>query len=740
MNDASLDHFLGRMDDEYLAQFSPTEISQHARMVNHLGGERPVTLSLVPEGSQLLTVTVVAFDYFAALSTITGILTSFGFDIQDAKAFTFEDRNKAGDPSARRKGRLPLRKQIVDVFLVRYQGERLIDTSLQERVEEALTLAFRLLDQGKLYEARAVVNRRLTEGLSKMTHARLDLIARIEVTFDNTRSEQWTVMNVHSKNSFAFLYALSNALSLRGIYIHGMRTHSRGNTIHDTLLVSTRQGGKLEAEYEQEAVRSAATLIKRFTQYLPSAPDPAKAMEHFDRFLDKLFDAGTSEQTVALLSVSKKDSLDFLARLFGASDFLWEDFLRMRFEVLLPVLEDFHHTGRMRSKADLELELTEWMAEPATFEERRDVLNLWKDRETFRIDVRHLLEPQGVLSRFSNSLSALAEVLLDRAYIECHAAMTTVYGVPCLDTGEICAFTICGLGKFGGRELGYASDLEVLFLYAGEGRTTGAEPLDNAEYFDRLAESMMDFIRSRPEGIFHFDTRLRPFGSGAARLATSFDEFCSYYSSAGDAEPFERQSLIKLRWVAGNEPLGSAAEEHRHRFVYSEEPWDFTIARDIRERQKRELVAPNTFNVKISAGGLIDIEYAVQYLQIIRGNSHEELRTPSTQAALEVLGRLGIVSRTDERECREAYTFLRALSDALRIVRGNAKDLILPERDTEEYTFLARRLGYLDVDWEFAAQRLHDEIEQYRHIAHTFFNNTSKDSGSDGNQCRDVRL
>ena len=717
MNDSSLDHFLGRIDDEYLVQFSQTDISQHAKMVDLLSGERPVTISLVPEESQVLTVTVAAFDYFAALSTITGILTSFEFDIQDAKAFTFEDQGKVGKP--------PLRKQIVDVFLVRYQDERLIDTSLQERVEDALTSAFRLLDQNKLYETRAVVNRRLTESMSKMTHARLDLIAQIEVTFDNARSERWTVMNVHSKNSFAFLYALSNALSLRGIYIHGMRTQSRGNTIHDTLLVSSRQGRKLEAEHEQEAIRSAATLIKRFTQYLPSAPDPAKAMEHFDRFLDKLFDEGIPDQTSAVLNFGKKDSLDFLARLFGASDFLWEDFLRMRFEVLLPVLEDFQHTGRMRSRVSLESELTEWMAKPATFEERRDTLNLWKDRETFRIDVRHILEPQGVLSRFSNALSNLAEILLDRAYIECHKALTSAYGVPCLATGTPCAFTICGLGKFGGRELGYASDLEVLFLYAGEGKTTGAESLDNAEYFDRLAEAIMDFIRSRPEGIFHFDTRLRPFGDGAARLATSFEEFRSYYSPTGDAEPFERQALIKLRWVAGDEQLGSAAAEHRHRFVYSGEPWDFTIARDLRERQKRELIAPNRFNVKMSAGGLIDIEYAAQYLQIIHGTLHEALRTPSTQAALEVLGRLGIISRTDERRCRETYIFLRALSDALRIVRGNAKDLILPEQDTEEYAFLARRLGHLEADWDFAAQHLHDEIEKYRHIAHTFFNKTS---------------
>ena len=725
MDDSSLDDFLGRMDHEYRAQFSLAAISQHAQLVNRLSGEQPVALSIVPEESELFTVTVVAFDYFAALSTITGILTSFGFDIQDAKAYTCKDQRKTTrDHGARRKGVSHNKAQIVDVFLAQYQGEVPINTTFQEHIEGALISAFQLLDQDRLYEARGAVNRRLAEGLSKMPRASLDLIARIEVTFDNTRSERWTVVNVYSKNSFAFLYAMSNALSLRGIYIHGMKTHSRGNKVHDTFLISDRQGARLEDEDKQRMVRSATTLIKRFTQYLPSAPDPAKAMEYFDRFLDKLLDQETPDQTLTLLSLTKKDNLGFLARLFGASDFLWEGFLRTRFDMLLPVLEDFHHTGRARSKSELELELAEWLTPLETFEQRRDTLNLWKDRETFRIGVRHLLEPQGGLSRFSSLLSNLAEVLLDRAYIECHAALTATHGTPCRETGEPCAFTICGLGKFGGRELGYASDLEVLFLYEGEGAATGTEPLDNAEYFDQLAESIMDFIRSRPEGIFHFDTRLRPFGSGAARLATPFDDFCSYYSATGEAEPFERQALNKLRWVAGNEALGLAAEKHRHQFVYSGEPWDFTTARDIRERQKRELVAPNAFNVKISAGGLIDIEYAVQYLQIVHGKSHEELRTPSTQAALEALGRLGLISRTDERECREAYVFLRALSDALRIVRGNAKDLILPKRDTEEYAFLARRLGYLDVDWKSAAEHLHDKIERYRHIAHAFFNNT----------------
>jgi len=727
MNDFSADYFREQMSDEYCVQFSQAEISGHVKMINSLSGNKTVALSIVQGKSKMFTVTVTAVDYFSALSTITGVLTSFGFNIQDATAYTIAPREKTPRNEVQNN-----KKYIIDVFIARYEGKSAIDEKFLEGIENGLTFLFQLLEESKFYEVRMSVNRWLAEGLSKITHIPLDLIAKIEVNFDNTLSEHWTIMNVYSKNSFAFLYAMSNALSLRGIYIYGIKTSSVGDDIHDTFLISDRRGYKLEDEHKQQTVRNAAVLIKRFTQYLPLAPDPAKAMEHFDRFLDKILDQDIPDQQSTFLSFSKKNNLDFLARFFGASDFLWEDFLRVRFDALLPVLEDFNRTGKTRTKSELNLELKEWLDPTHTFEERRDTLNVWKDRETFRIDVRHLLEPQGVLSRFSNSLSNLAEVLLDRAYVECGTALSAIHGLPRLKNGEPCAFTICGLGKFGGRELGYASDLEVLFIYQGQGVTTGAIPLDNAEYFDRLSESIMNFIYSRPEGIFHFDTRLRPFGDGAARLSTLFEEFCSYYSDCGQAEQFERQALNKLRWVAGDSALGLSVEEHGHRFVYSGSFWDFEAANNIRERQKRELVAPNTFNVKISAGGLIDIEYAVQYLQIVHGEAHEELRTPSTQAALEVLGRLGLISRENERECREAYVFFRSLSDALRIVRGNAKDLILPKLNTNEYAFLARRMGYLDVDWEVAADHLCKEVEKHRHVANTFFRNTIK--GCIGNQ------
>ncbi len=117
--------------------------------------------------------------------------------------------------------------------------------------------------------------------------------------------------------------------------------------------------------------------------------------------------------------------------------------------------------------------------------------------------------------------------------------------------------------------------------------------------------------------------------------------------------------------------------------------------------------------MKYSAGGLLDIEYAVQYLQIMHGHRHSALRTSQTVSALDQLRRLKILDQETWTDLRDAYFFLRALIDALRIVRGHYKDLILPERQTEEFTFLARRMGYGQRDWEHGRKKLQEEIQHH---------------------------
>jgi glutamate-ammonia-ligase adenylyltransferase len=227
-------------------------------------------------------------------------------------------------------------------------------------------------------------------------------------------------------------------------------------------------------------------------------------------------------------------------------------------------------------------------------------------------------------------------------------------------------------------------------------------------------------IDARQDGIFHVDLRLRPHG-GKGALASPLGALRDYYRAGGGAAPFERQALIKLRFVAGDEALGREVLALRDAFVWSGEPWDREDALRLRERQARELVSPGRFNVKLSRGGMVEVEYAVQYLQIQHGRAHPELRTPQTLQALGVLRDLGLLSPAEHDDLRESYLFSRRLADALRMVRGNARDLVLPLEDSEDFRFLARRLGYGRAHWHEGARALAADVARHRDRVASFF-------------------
>jgi len=715
--------FFSRMDEDYFSTYTPEEICAHLRMSCALDPEHPVQCKITPRGEGEFDILIVGFDYSSEFSIFCGLLSAFGFDIRAGNIYSFArqaSEAKRPQPRRQRVARPTTRspRKIVDVFNVRLKPGETFDASRRNEFEQELHTLIRLLAAGSFQEARERLNRYLVERLEQVNAQLTGLLYPVEVQFDNRLSPDWTVMDVRSQDAPAFLYAFSNALAMRGIYIHKVRIQSVGPEVRDQFFISDRWGRKIEDEREQKTLSMAVVLIKQFTYFLPSAPDPAKALRHFDQFLDKTMEEGLAEEVMSFFV--GREGMELLAHLLGSSDFLWEDFLRIHFKDLLPILEDIARTDLKPGKESLRRELIARLAEVPTYEEQKRAFNEFKDGQVFLIDVKHLLEPRGTLIDFSHALTDLTEVLLDEAAAICHRHLAEQYGRPLQEDGTECPFSICGLGKFGGREMGYASDIEALFIYAGPGRTRGQQPIDNGLYFDLLVQKIVEFIEARERGIFHIDLRLRPYGKAGA-LASPIGQVMAYYSANGEAAPFERQALIKLRWVAGDESLGRRMEAHRDRFTYGGQDWDPATALHLRQRQIRELVKPGQINVKYSPGGIIDIEYAAQYLQILYGKDHPELRTTSTLEALDQLCRLRIISEREHGTLREAYLFLRTLIDALRIVRGNARDLILPESTSAEFKSLARRLGYRGQDWDEGAKRLAEEIRQRMSEVHSFY-------------------
>ena len=729
-----LQDFFVRMDEEYFRRFEPGAIAEHVRLTALLTPEHPCEIAFAEQSDKRFEITIVAYDYFSEFAMICGLLSAFGLNIEEGHIYTFADKAapqsaRAGwtgyGPRVRAKGSPGLnRKKIVDVFRVLPVSGADLDIIQRKQLSNALHSVITLLDTGQFEEARLAVNRRLVEQLGKRRGSFSGLLHPVQITFDNSQSPADTVMDIRSDDTPAFLYAFANALAMRNVYISKAQFDVEDGKIHDRFYVRNRHGQKLTDATDQQQLRLTAVLIKQFTHALTWAPDPTKALEAFDQFLDlTVQQAKGKAQQEALAFLSDKKTFPLLARLLGASDFLWEDFLRRQYSNLLPLLQDYRDAPLMTPRTTLRKELDRLVNRTKTDESRKAALNSFKDRELFRIDMKHIVEPGTALPDFSAALTQLAEVIVDRSLKDCQAKLNKLYGPPRLANKKPCPFTVLGLGKFGGKELGYASDIEVMFVYGDAGRTGGKQPIENSEYFERLGAELLQWIEAKQEGIFHLDVRLRPHG-GKGSLTNSFDEITSYYSDHGLAAAFERQSLIKLRHVAGDAVLGRRVETHRDGYVYSGKPWDLRVALDLRREQLKQLVERDTINLKHSPGGIVDIEYAVQYLQIMHGHRLIVLRTPNTMQALAALVDCGIVTRQDGEILRKAYFFIRMLIDGLRMVRGNAKDRVLPPVGSDEFIFLARRVGYTTDDWQAGARHLQTDIQQHMKLTKEFFERT----------------
>ena len=620
---------------------------------------------------------------------------AYGFDIVTGFVST-ERRTK---PSG---GRAPC--GFVDVFCVRPELDVVLP-EVWQRYEDDLCDLVRMAQAGLADEAQGRLAKRVADALegAPVTASRP---SPLDVRIDNDAHETATVLYIRGDDTIGFLYELANALTLSGVNIEQVQISAEQGLASDTLLVTdARRGGKIvEADRLQE-LQAAVVLIKHFTHLLPGAPDPTAALLHFRSFLRDLFQR--PDWFEQLSSLERPEVLSALARLLGVSDFLWEDFLRLQYANLFPVLRDMAGLEQAKSARQLTDELQAAMQTAPSIEDRRRHLNEFKDRELFRIDMRHILDRSGGIDAFGREMTDLAEVIVVTSVELCLAELTERFGVPHGEDGSACRLAVCALGKCGGKELGFASDIELMFVYEIEGSTDGREPLDNANFFARLVEGVCHTIRARSEGIFRIDLRLRPYGRSGS-LAVGCDSFQQYFHLDGPAWPYERQSLVKLRPIAGDEEFGNHLIKLRDEIVYTGLPVDYAAIRAMRERQVRHLVGAEIFNAKLSPGGLVDLEYLVQALQISHGKTQPELRTTNTRDALQMLSRLKLLDDVEYRRLCDAYAFLRNVIESLRMVRGDARDLAIPASKSAEFESLARRMGYVG-NW----QRLQDDVTRH---------------------------
>ena len=313
-------------------------------------------------------------------------------------------------------------------------------------------------------------------------------------------------------------------------------------------------------------------------------------------------------------ALDRPEVLDALVRVLGESDFLWEDYLHAQPENLLPMVCDPAEWERRRSPDELAAELDAALAGPATLDDRCRAARRFKDREVFRAGVRAILGlsgwPGSVLGR------ALRRGRGPAPGRRIGSPSTSwCSGPPAAADGRPVPSALFALGKCGGRELGFGSDLELMLVYDDRDIAEGA-----GSDFDGLVATLRRVLDGRRGGTFEVDFRLRPYGRGGPP-ATSLTTFDEYYRTGGPAWGYERQALIKLRAVAGDPGTIAEVEALRDRFVYGPEPFDLDGCLRMRRLQVEQLVQPGTINAKYSPGGLVDVEYFVQALQIAHGGA-----------------------------------------------------------------------------------------------------------------------
>jgi glutamate-ammonia-ligase adenylyltransferase len=305
----------------------------------------------------------------------------------------------------------------------------------------------------------------------------------------------------------------------------------------------------------------------------------------------------------------------------------------------------------------------------------------FKQREMVRIAARDLARLAD-LSQIMEEISAVADVCLSAVFEHCRKELDQKIGKPYhLDTNENWQPTECavlGMGKLGGRELNYSSDVDVLSVYSDEGAVFKEPPRKNAkpqslknhQYFKRLAEAFIaEVTRPAPEGmLYRIDLRLRPEGDSGP-LGRSLGSYETYYVQWGQA--WERMMLIKARIVAGDQSLGAEFLETIQPFRYPRSV-DEGFLREIgamKDRIEQEVVKAGEIhrNVKLGRGGIREIEFVAQSLQVIHAGRIPFLQTSQTLAALQKLVQYHLLKRDEAKGLEDAYRFLRDLEHRLQM-------------------------------------------------------------------------
>jgi len=475
----------------------------------------------------------------------------------------------------------------------------------------------------------------------------------------------------------------------------------QGPLVWDDVPFHDRQGVRPYLE------RISSKLSSKLATALPAlffeSPDPDSALILFDQLV-----SGSPE--IAHLLDRHHSLAHYALIVFGHSRFLGDTLLQNT-DLLQSFLRE-RNFDRSFSREEFHEALARFRAR--SFESDVSVLlSRFKRREYIRIMLRDVLKI-APLAETTAEISALADVLIEDALREAESRLLRRYEWPkTVDAANRLndvPFTVLSLGKLGGNELNYSSDVDLLYLF-GDGKEPADAAIGNREYFVRLAQSVTEILsHATSEGaVFRIDLRLRPQGN-EGELAIGLSQALRYYASL--AHDWERQALIKVRHTAGNQMLAREFVRSVQPHVYTEQINFAAIKTALMARERMHTsrrykkpveLSGDGIDVKIDPGGIRDIEFLVQCLQRVYGGEEAWLRSGGTLFSLQKLHDKRHISGKEFHDLTSAYEFLRHLEHRLQLRQGqqthrlplSGPELRILRRCMEGYEAGEYRLGDL---------------------------------------------
>lgn len=481
--------------------------------------------------------------------------------------------------------------------------------------------------------------------------------------------------------------------------------------------------------------RQLAAILPTLMESIAGTADPDQALNHWERLLE----AVTRSTFLDYLRSSPR-MLELLSTIFGNSDSL--AFTIIRDPMLVYWLAEEDVLSKPSTRIGLQQALGKQLAHLTVKELKLVVLRRFRRREMLRIGVRDLLRLADV-AETTSSLSDLAALLIDAAYRIVDADLRRQYGRPMhknrqgrwVDTG----FAVIGMGKLGGHELNYSSDVDLIYVYAsheGEtralsGRSTKAVAagISNEEYFEILSRELSKALsEATTEGyVFRVDLRLRAEGS-VGQLARSLEDYQKYYAARGQI--WERLALLKAWPVAGSTEVGQAFLKMVKPFVLGSDSSRLDGAVALRiiadVRTVKEMIDARMAdrgheerNVKLGIGGIREVEFLVQTIQALIGKRVPAVLDRSTLGSLERFADKKLLTRKEREALSGAYLFLRDVEHKLQMVH-DLQTHALPD-EAEELARCAIRMGYETDDRTTAVGRFIDDHRRHTGVVNRTF-------------------